>query len=82
MSFSLEEPNSKEGNDMPLESETSLQDLHLQKLVLNVPRLNPTSLPTSIALFNDLNWLEQLARHLAPLGEAEVSSGSTCGWHT
>lgn len=53
MSFSLEEPNSKEGNDMPLESETSLQDLHLQKLVLNEPRLNPKSPPTSIALFSD-----------------------------
>lgn len=64
-----------------MESETSLQDLHLQKLVLNESRLNQTSPPTSVALFNDLNWLEQLARHLAPLGEAEVSLESTRGWH-
>lgn len=67
---------------MSLESETSLQDLHLQKLVLNEPILNPTSPPTSIALFNDLNCLEQLARHLALLRKAEVTLRSRCGWHT
>lgn len=82
MSFSLEEPNSKEGDDMPLETETSPQDLHLEKLVLNEARLNPTPPTTSMALFNDLNWPQQLARQLALLGEAEVSSGSTCGCHT
>lgn len=67
---------------MPLGSETPLQDFHLQKQVLNEPRLNPTSITISIAVFNDLNWLEQLARNLAPLRGAEVSPGSTCSWHT
>lgn len=82
VSFCHEEPNSKKGNDMPLGSETPLQDFHLQKQVLNEPRLNPTSITISVAVFNDLNWLEQLARNLAPLRGAEVSPGSTCSWHT